>query len=38
MNAESEEKKQLRLKIAAWVATIISSGMSLLGIHVPEKM
>jgi len=26
MNAESEEKKQLRLKIAAWVATIISSG------------
>jgi arginyl-tRNA synthetase len=38
MNAESEEKKQLRLKIAAWVATIISSGMSLLGIQVPEKM
>jgi len=38
MNAESEEKKQLRLKIAAWVATIISSGMTLLGIQVPEKM
>ncbi|MBP7931243.1 MAG: arginine--tRNA ligase, partial [Chitinophagaceae bacterium] len=38
MNAESDEKKQLRLKIAAWVATIISSGMSLLGIQVPEKM
>jgi arginyl-tRNA synthetase len=37
-NAESEEKKQLRLRIASWVATIIASGMSLLGINVPEKM
>ena len=37
MNAESEEKKQQRLKIAAWVDTIISSGMLLLGIQVPEK-
>ncbi len=37
-NAESEEKKQLRLKTASWVATIIASGMSLLGIRVPEKM
>lgn len=36
--AETEEKKQLRLKIASWVATILSSGMSLLGIRVPEKM
>lgn len=38
VNAETEEKKQLRLKIASWVATIIASGMSLLGIKVPEKM
>jgi arginyl-tRNA synthetase len=37
-NAESEEKKQLRLKISSLVATIISSGMDLLGIKVPEKM
>jgi arginyl-tRNA synthetase len=37
-NAESEEKKQLRLRTASWVATIIASGMSLLGINVPEKM
>ena len=38
MNAENEEKKQLRLKIASLVATILASGMSLLGIQVPEKM
>jgi arginyl-tRNA synthetase len=38
MNAENEEKKQLRLKIASLVATIQASGMSLLGIQVPEKM
>lgn len=37
-NAESEEKKQLRLKISSFVATIIASGMDLLGIKVPEKM
>lgn len=37
-NAESEEKKQLRLKISSLVATIESSGMELLGIKVPEKM
>jgi len=37
-NAESEEKKQLRLRTSSWVATIIASGMSLLGIKVPEKM
>lgn len=37
-NAESEEKKQLRLKLASWVATIIASGASLLGMKVPEKM
>ena len=37
-NAESEEKKQLRLKISSLVATIEASGMELLGIKVPEKM
>jgi len=37
-NAESEEKKQLRLKISSLVATILKSGMQLLGINVPEKM
>jgi arginyl-tRNA synthetase len=37
-NADSEEKKQLRLKISSLVATIIASGMNLLGIKVPEKM
>jgi len=37
-NAESEEKKQLRLKISSLVSTIIASGMELMGIKVPEKM
>jgi arginyl-tRNA synthetase len=37
-NAESEEKKQLRLRIASLTATIIASGMQMLGIKVPEKM
>ncbi|HQX97704.1 MAG TPA: arginine--tRNA ligase, partial [Chitinophagaceae bacterium] len=38
MKAESEEKKQLRLQIAAMTANVIASGMSLLGIKVPERM
>lgn len=38
VNAENEEKRQLRLKLASLVATILSSGMLLLGINVPEKM
>ena len=38
MNAESGEKKQLRLKIAEMTANIISSAMGLLGIKVPERM
>ena len=38
MKAESEEKKQLRLHIAEMTANIIASGMSLLGIKVPERM
>ena len=38
MNAESEEKKQLRLLICELTANVISSGMKLLGINVPERM
>jgi arginyl-tRNA synthetase len=38
MNAESAEKKQLRLKLAAITAQIIATGMKLLGIRVPERM
>lgn len=37
-NAENEEKKQLRLKISSFVATILQSGMKMLGIRLPEKM
>jgi len=37
-NAETEEKKQLRLKMAALTAYTIRNGMSLLGIQVPERM
>ncbi len=37
-NAETEEKKQLRLKLASLTANIILSGMKLLGIAVPERM
>jgi arginyl-tRNA synthetase len=38
MNAESEEKKQLRLQLCEMTANVIASGMSLLGIKVPERM
>ncbi len=38
INAESEEKKQLRLQLSELTANIISSGMGLLGIKVPERM
>lgn len=38
MNAESGEKKQLRLRIAATTAQVIRSSMSQLGIQVPERM
>jgi len=38
MNAESEEKKQLRLKLSEMTANVISSSMGLLGIKVPERM
>ena len=36
--AESEEKKQLRLQLAMFTATILKSGMQLLGAEVPERM
>src|SRR6188472_319237 len=38
MNAESEEKKQLRLKLSEMTANVIASGMKLMGIRVPERM
>ena len=38
MNAESEEKKQLRLKICEFTSNVIASSMGLLGIKVPERM
>jgi len=38
LNAESEEKKQLRLQISELTANVIASAMSLLGIKVPERM
>ena len=37
-NAETVEKKQLRLQIAGMTANVIKSGMQLLGIRVPERM
>ncbi|MEY3436578.1 MAG: hypothetical protein RL335_1034, partial [Bacteroidota bacterium] len=36
--AESNEKKQLRLKMSQITANVIKSSMSLLGIKVPERM
>jgi arginyl-tRNA synthetase len=38
LTAESAEKKQLRLRLCLMTANIIASGMSLLGIKVPERM
>jgi arginyl-tRNA synthetase len=37
-NAETEEKKILRLQLASLTAQILKTGMSLLGIQVPERM
>lgn len=37
-NAESEEKKTLRLQLSLLTANVIKSGMGLLGIRVPERM
>ena len=36
--AESEEKKQLRLKLCQLTATVLKSSMELLGSRVPERM
>ena len=38
LNAESEEKKNLRLKLSSFTAMVLSKGMGLLGIEVPERM
>jgi arginyl-tRNA synthetase len=37
-NAENTEKKQLRLQLALMVSNTLKTGMSLLGIGVPERM
>lgn len=37
-NAESEEKKTLRIQLSQLTATTIKTGMKLLGIDVPERM
>ncbi len=37
-NAESEEKKQLRIQLAMMTSNILKSGMQLLGTAVPERM
>ena len=37
-NAETEGKKNLRLILAIMTATVIKTGMSVLGIKVPERM
>ena len=37
-NAESEEKKKLRLQLSVMTANIIKNGLQLLGIKVPERM
>lgn len=38
MNAETEEKKHLRLQLCEMTAHVIASAMGLLGIRVPERM
>ncbi|MBI3140006.1 MAG: arginine--tRNA ligase [Sphingobacteriales bacterium] len=38
MNAETEEKKQLRLQLSRMTSNVIASAMGLLGIRVPERM
>lgn len=38
LNAESEEKKQLRLQISELSANTIASSLKLMGIRVPERM
>jgi arginyl-tRNA synthetase len=36
--AESEGKRQLRLRICRLTAIVLKSSMGILGIHVPERM
>jgi arginyl-tRNA synthetase len=38
LNAETEEKKNLRLRLCELTASVIANGMGLLGIRVPERM
>lgn len=38
LNAENEEKKQLRLQLCQLTANVIKDAMGLLGIRVPERM
>ena len=38
LNAETQEKKNLRLQLCELTANIIANGMGLLGIRVPERM
>jgi arginyl-tRNA synthetase len=37
-NAETEEKKELRLLLCSFTATVIKNAMHILGIKVPERM
>ncbi|MFN3346188.1 MAG: DALR anticodon-binding domain-containing protein, partial [Chloroherpetonaceae bacterium] len=37
-NAQTEEKKQLRLQLSQITAQALKNGMSVLGIRVPERM
>ncbi len=37
-NAETQEKKQLRLQLAIMTANVLKKGMQLLGIGMPERM
>jgi arginyl-tRNA synthetase len=37
-NAETADKKNLRLQLASMTANVIKSGMQLLGVSVPERM
>jgi arginyl-tRNA synthetase len=37
-NAESDTKKQLRIALSIMTATVIKSGLQLLGIKVPDRM
>jgi arginyl-tRNA synthetase len=38
MNAESDEKRQLRLQISEMTANVIAAAMGLMGINVPDRM